>query len=518
MFIFTYAIGLPDSQEMNSRTLWKRVCTIASWTLISRVLGLIRDRLMGAFFGASLILDAFYVAFALPNMMRNLFGEGALSSAFIPRYSQLREQDPEQAEAFAGLVLTHLAVFLSGLAAIGMLVCASLMLWSEQSKIILVAVLAFAQLPYLVFICVSAIMAGVLNTRKHFAIPAAAPIILNVCMIGTVVFWHDVYLLPYAIFCTGVLQLFMHALALRFIGGVPACTWKSTESFSDMKKALLPTIIAASVFQVNAFLDAIIAYKFLDDATGAVVILYFANRLLQFPLALIAHGVGTAAYPEMSRVALQGYTATGLLLRNVNRLLMALVMPAAVGLYLVAEPLTRCIYQAGAFGDESVMRVVAVTHIYAFGLIPIALSKILVRSFHAHRNQKTPMYIAIMGVLVNLSLNIVLVIYTDLDERGLALASVVSSFLMCALYVGILVRKGTGIIFDGLALLSVCAVTFCMGLIVWLTQHYWVLDAQASSGLRFIHLMACVLTGCVFYAVLLYRSVKRWRTEIELKQ
>ncbi len=502
---------------MNSRTLWKRVCTIGSWTLISRVLGLIRDRLMGAFFGASLILDAFYVAFALPNMVRNLFGEGALSSAFIPRYAQLRESDPEQADAFAGLVLTRLAVLLSSLAAVGMLLCAGLMLWSDQQKITLVAVLAFAQLPYLVFICVSAIMAGVLNTRKHFAVPAAAPIILNICMIGTVLYAQDVYLLPYAIFCTGVLQLLLHVLALRFIGGVPSCRWKSNETFVEMKKALLPTIIAASVFQINAFLDAIIAYKFLDDATGAVVILYFANRLLQFPLALIAHGVGTAAYPEMSRVALSGYAATGSLLCRVNKLLMALVMPAAVGLYLVAEPLTRCIYQAGAFGDASVLRVVAVTQIYAFGLIPIALSKILVRSFHAHRNQMTPMWIAIIGVFLNLLLNIALVMYTDLNERGLALASIVSSFLMCALYVAILLRRGTGTIIEGLSLAAVCIVSFLMGLTVYLVQQCWVLDHDSSSGLRFIHLMVCVLSGCAIYAILLYRYVKRWRAQLHVQ-
>ena len=500
---------------MSARSLWKRVCTIASWTFLSRILGLLRDRFMGAAFGASLLLDAFYVAFALPNMFRNLFGEGALSSAFIPRYAQMREKDPAQAEAFAGLVITRLSILLSCFAAIGMLICGGLMLWGTNEKAILVAVLAVAQLPYLILICVSAIMAGMLNVRSHFAVPAAAPIILNVFMIACVLWWEDVYLLPYAILCTGIFQLLLHVAALRFTGSVPKARLQTTEDLKEMRRALMPTLIASGVFQFNAFLDAIIAYEFIEDATGAVVILYFANRLLQFPLALIAHGVGTAAYPEISKAAMGGYEQTGAVLLRVNRLLLALVVPAATGLFLVAEPLSRVIYQAGAFTDESVLRVVAVTHIYAIGLLPIAFSKIFVRAFHAHRDQRSPMFIALLGVAVNLALNIVFVTQTDLQERGLALASVISSFLMVFLYAIGLYRRGVRHLLSLEVVVKVLLASVTMAAAVYGLQQYWSTQGSDSLLEQGMHLGVLVAVGAVVYGLCLLKSVKRWRVELK---
>ena len=499
---------------MSARSLWKRVCTIASWTFISRILGLLRDRLMGAAFGASLLLDAFYVAFALPNMFRNLFGEGALSSAFIPRYTQIRESDPAQADAFAGLVLTRLSLLLSCIAAVGMLICAFLMLYVTNEKTVLVAVLALAQLPYLVLICVSAIMAGVLNVRQHFAVPAAAPIVLNIFMIVCIVLWEDVYLLPYAILCTGLFQLVLHVLALKMTGSVPKPQLKSSEALREMRSAMMPTLVASGVFQFNAFLDAIIAYEFLDDATGAVVILYFANRLLQFPLALIAHGVGTAAYPEISKAAMGGYAETGHVLLRINNLLLALVIPAAVGLYLVAEPLSRAIYQAGAFSDESVLRVVVVAQIYAFALIPIACSKIFVRAFHAHRDQRLPMFVALGGVCINLLFNVLFVVLTNLQEAGLALASLISSVLMCMIYIVFLYVRGVRQMFSADVLGKVLVASIMMGAAVWGMQQWWPVDAAATTLLQFMQLFAFVLAGALVYGLCLFRSVKRWRNQL----
>ena len=499
---------------MSARSLWKRVCTIASWTFLSRILGLLRDRLMGAAFGASLLLDAFYVAFALPNMFRNLFGEGALSSAFIPRYTQMREGDGDRADAFAGLVLTRLSILLSIVAALGMLICAIMMLYGTHDKAVLVAVLAFAQLPYLVLICVSAIIAGILNVRQHFAIPAAAPIVLNVFMIACIVWWEDVYLLPYAILCTGIFQLFLHLLALKFTGRVPNVSVKPDEALQEMRKAMMPTLVASSVFQFNAFLDAIIAYEFLNDATGAVVILYFANRLLQFPLALIAHGVGTAAYPELSKAAIGGYAESGQVLLRINRLLFALVVPAAVGLFLVAEPLSRAIYQAGAFANDSVLRVVLVTQIYAFALVPIACSKIFLRVFHAHRDQRLPMYVALAGVFINLVFNILFVLFTDLQEAGLALASLISSVVMCLVYMLFLYRRGIQRLFATDVLLKVFVASSIMGMSVYLLLYLWPTNPAASSYSFVLQLAILVSVGAGVYGLCLFGAIKRWRKQL----
>lgn len=499
---------------MRSATLLKRLATISGWTLVSRVLGLIRDRLLGASFGASLLLDAFFVAFALPNMLRNMFGEGALSAAFIPRYAQLCEQNREEADAFAGLVIARLAVFLSGIAAIGMLAAGILMLLDISEKVTLVAVLAFAQLPYLVFVCVSAILAGVLNARQHFAVPAAAPLILNICMIAAVLVWENVYVLPYAVFTTGLLQLALHLLALKKLGGIPRSSLRGTDVFYEMRKALLPTVIASGVYQANALLDAIIAYEFLENATGAVVILYFANRLLQFPLALIAHGVGTAAYPEMSRVAVDGYATSGQFLARVNRVLLALVLPATAGLLLVAEPLARCIYQAGAFQAESVVRVVAVTQIYACGLLPMAMGKLLVRCLHAHRDQRTPMRIALSGVVINLTLNMSFIYWTDWDECGLALASILSSACIMLSYVLVLHRRGANAVIMWLPLGQSLLATVLMAAAVFAFLQFWAAPSTAGSLADWLRLVAAALIGALIYGLVMLRLLRRWKNTL----
>ncbi|NRA40455.1 MAG: murein biosynthesis integral membrane protein MurJ [Planctomycetes bacterium] len=499
---------------MTASSLWRRLCTIGAWTLVSRVLGLIRDRLFGAYFGGSLfLLDAFYVAFSLPNMFRNLFGEGALSSAFIPRYVQKRDHSEEGSDKFAGLVLTRLALFLSLIAGLGMIAASLCMLYAESDKSILVATLLITQVPYLVFICCSAIMAGVLNGRRHFVVPAASPIILNICLIAAVLLWRDIYLLPYAVLCTGFFQCAFHLIALRMTGKIPPASFKRTDAYNEMRRALLPTIVASSIFQLNALLDAIIAYAFLPEATGAVTVLYFANRLLQFPLALIAYGVGTAAYPEIASAASLGYHKSGELLRSSNRLLLALCLPAACGLFLVADPMVRCIFQTGDFSSDSANRVVLVAQIYACSLVPIAVSKILLRSFHAHRNQHTPMIIALIGIVINLLLNIIFIVSTNWNEAGLAAASAISAFIMCFIYIIKLKHSGSGHVIEWRNVPYVLFSTFIMGIVVFFVSKMWQISTDSSSLAHGMRLMVVVLVGCFVYAICMVKKINFWRRQ-----
>jgi putative peptidoglycan lipid II flippase len=480
-------------------SLVRRAFTVSSWTLASRLLGLVRDRLWAGSLGGSLVLDAFLVAFAVPNLLRNLFGEGALSAAFIPRYVQEREKDPAQAERFAGAVLTRMALGLSLLAAVGLAV-AAVLLFCGSGKWAVVAAMALPQIPFLIFICIVAVMAGMLNGRRHFWVPAAAPVVLNLCLIATV--WmepdQEAWVLPYAVLAAGILQVLMHLWALARTGGVPPVVVASSPQVHELRVALVPAVLASSIYQVNALLDSVIAMVLIPGA-GAVSFLYFGNRLLQFPMALIGHGITTAAYPELARRAGEGWASTGDGLREASRLQAYWLMPSAVGLLVTAEPLVRTIYQTGSFGAEGVARTMLVTQMLALALIPITLSKLMVRGFHSRRDQRTPMVVSVSMVALNLALNLALVLMTPLREAGLALATAISSLAGCIWYVALLRRHGAGTVIDVRALLRPLIAAAAMGVAVIVLLQRWAQPEGHGSGIAALRLAAAVALGAAVY-------------------
>lgn len=480
-------------------SLARRAFTVSSWTLLSRILGLVRDRLWVGAMGGSEALSGFLVAFALPNMLRELFGDGALSQAFIPRYVQMRDKDPAEAERFAGAVLGRLTVLLSLIAAVLMVICAGVAAWGVP-KDVLVATLALPMIPYLVFICLVAMMAGMLNGRRRFWVPAAMPVVLNVVLISTV--WlspeAEARILPWAVLGAGVLQCGLMLLALRATGGVPRFSLRSTPEERELARAILPVVLSASVYQINALVGQILAYRLIGEA-GAVVYLYAGNRLLQFPLALIGHGVTTAAYPEIASRATQGFPKLGEGLREGTKLLSFWLLPAAVGMLVTAEPLVRAIYQTGQFNDPvAIARTVLVTQMLALALVPISLQKLLLRGFHASRDQRTPMRVSLAMVALNFLCSLGLIL-TPLQEAGLALATAVSSFAGCITYAVLLARRGTGAVLAPTTWLRPLAAAVAMGLVVWLLLWWWPQPADRASGYALLRLGAAVALGAVVY-------------------
>jgi len=229
-----------------------------------------------------------------------------------------------------------------------------------------------------------------------------------------------------------------------------------------------------------------------------VAILYFGNRLLQFPMALIGHGVTTAAYPEIASRAAESWQATGEGLRAACRMLAFWLLPAAVGLLVTAEPLVRTIYQTGSFDESSVHRTVLVTQMLALALLPISLSKLLMRAFHARRDQRTPMRISLGMVALNLALNLVLV-QTWMQEAGLALATAVSSAVGCSIYLVLLHRRGTGALIDWRGLLRplIAGVVMAVGVLALL--WWWPQPAGRGSGMAALRLGAAVVLGMSLY-------------------
>jgi putative peptidoglycan lipid II flippase len=489
----------------------RRLFTIGGWTLASRILGLVRDRMLGAAFGASLGLSAFMAAFQLSNLLRNLFGEGALSAAFVPRYVRLRQGEPALAEGFAGLVIARLAFGLGLLAGVGMAVCAVLCIMLDVNHPLwLIAWLGLPQLPYLVFICVSAIMAGTINGRRRFAIPAASPIVLNLMLIAVVLIGGPrLILLPYAVLVTGLLQVGLHLVGLMVSGGVPRPDRAASRRVAELRRALLPTIIASGVYQLNSLLDTWIAYFFLRGTVdGAVTFLYFGNRLLQFPMSLVTHAVGTAAYPDLAAGAMQGWPATGERLRRSLEILIAVLLPAAIGLFLVAGPLVRVVYQTGAFDAAAAQRTEAVLRCYVLGLVPVGCARLLVQACHAHLDQRTPMVVGIGMVLLNLILNLLLVT-TPMQEAGLALSTAVSGAVNCAVLLAVITCRGGGQALRAFLCPVPLIASVVMGATVWYLLRRWSLATEASTMAHALRLAAVVLTGMATYAILGGRHLRR---------
>jgi putative peptidoglycan lipid II flippase len=486
---------------MSPAQLARKALTVSGWTLASRLLGLVRDRLWAGIGGGTPLLDAFLTAFQIPNLLRNLFGEGALTTAFIPRYAQLKERDPAAAEAFAGVVLARLTLVLSLIALAFMALCAGIIAWGDlHSKAVLVAALAAPMVPFLVFVCVTALLGGMLNVRRHFWVSAACPVLLNLCMISTI--WmtpeREVWCAPYAVLGAGLLMTALSFAALARTGGIPPLSFTSTPEYRQLRNAMGPSLLSSGAYQINAALDTYMA-MFLIGGGGPVQFLYFGNRLLQFPLALIGHGVTTVAFPEMARRAGEGWAATGEGLRVAVRLQAFWLLPAAVGLLVCAEPLVRTIYQTGAFQEEAVARTVLVTQFLALSLVPVSLVKLLVRAFYAHHDQRTPFLISLATIALNLVLNLILIFCTPLREAGLALASGIAAVCGLMIYLTLLRRRGTGGVVDWRGLIRPFLAAMGMGAAVVGLLHFWPQPQGHGSGTAAVRLLVAVVAGGVVY-------------------
>jgi putative peptidoglycan lipid II flippase len=471
----------PTAEQRHAdRTSVVRAAGLVSFmTIASRILGLWRDRVMANLFGATWINDAFQIAFLLPNMTRRLFGEGALSSAFVPVFSaKLAVGQKDSAFRTASILLTRLAVGL-------FVACAALVLLSLGARYLLTmpAVMEYAarhdwgtpeklekleltlrlaevMLGYCILINVAAVLMGVLNSLGHFATPAAAPVLLNVCMIAACYFGHYglgqepprlIMLVALSVMAGGLLQLLIMvppALARGF--RYRASLDKSDEGYREVMTGFLPVILGVAVFQINLLLDQVIA-RALIPGDGPVTMLAYGNRLVQLPWALFSLSFATAALPLLSKYWAEGREedfahATGDAVRHT----LFLALPSAAGLCLLSRELVRLFYGTGAFlaGDgEPVIRTGRVVFFFSLGLVFYSLNSVLARAIYATKDTRTPTRSAIISVGVNLALNLILVLATPLREAGLALASAISgavqTWILCRALVARLPQSKT---------------------------------------------------------------------------
>jgi putative peptidoglycan lipid II flippase len=411
---------------MGKTSIARSAGLVSACTLLSRVLGLVRDALCSHFFGAGLLWDAFAVAFRIPNLFRRLFGEGALTAAFLPAFvEQLDAGRRDAARELLQRLATALALLLGAAAAAGVAVTYFL---PDDPKTALMAPLLRIMLPYLPLICVAALLGAALNGVRHYFAPAFAPVVLNVVLIAALLLCQgSVHAQAWAVVLGGVATLavllpplFAHGFALRpRVGfGDPA--------FREVLRKFLPVVIGLAPVQINELVGSLVA-QYAVPGEGAVSALYYGNQLVQLPLALVGTAVATVAFPMLAS-AKEDF---GEVFRKSLRLVLFLSLPAAAGLMALAGPLVDLLFRHGRFDPGDAVRTSNVVFWYGLGLWAYGANQIQVRAFYARKDMLTPVRVSAAMVLLNLGLTLTLV--GRLGERGIAIANSatgIASFLV----------------------------------------------------------------------------------------
>jgi len=425
-----------SASRQESRRIVRAVGVLASSTLLSRVLGLLRDVLTAAYFGAGGAMDAFFVAFRLPNMLRRLFAEGSLTIAFVPVFVDVLESEgQERAHQLGQRAFTLLAVVLTVVTAAGVLgapLLVRLSAWGflqDPEKFALTVELTRWVFPFIGFVGLTALAGGMLNARGVFAYPALAPVVLNVAMIAAVVAlspWttQPIQSLAYGVLVGGILQLLLqvsplHRTGFRFRVDV---RWRDPA----IRRILLlmgPTVFGVGVYQVNLLVSTFLA-SWLPD--GSVSYLYYADRLFELPLGIFAVSLGTASLPSLSRLAARREDAAFReTLTDALRMTTFVVLPATAGLLVLARPILAVLLQRGAFDATMVDATAQALVCYALALLPVAGVRVVAPAFYALHDTRTPVLAAFWSLWVNLAASLALMV--PLKHAGLALATAVSS-------------------------------------------------------------------------------------------
>ncbi len=422
-------------------------------TLLSRITGLLRETLKATVFGAGLQMDAFETAFRLPNLLRRLFGEGAFSQAFVPILAEYRrKRGIDASRELVGNVGSLLAVALIGLSVIGSLAAPWLVYLlaggfaRTPGKVELTADMIRIVFPYVLFVSLVSLAGGVLNVFRRFAIPAFTPVLLNVSIIGAAIFfarWFDppIIALAWGVAIGGVAQLALQVRPLLSIGmlGKPGFNWRD-EGVRRVLRAMGPAVIGGSAAQISALINTQLA-ALLGD--GRISWITYADRLMEFPSALLGVALGTILLPSLAQhYSDADHHEYSALLDWGLRLAVLLALPAAVALALLALPLVSTLYQYGKFTVNDVMQTRGALLGYSFGLPALVLVKILAPGFYARQVMSTPVKIAFFTVLITQTLAIVFAWPLGLEQAGLTLATSIGACFNAALLLWLLRRKG----------------------------------------------------------------------------
>lgn len=508
---------------MRRSRLLESASVVSSLTLASRVLGLVRTMIAAAVFGRGLAMDAFVVAFTIPNLFRRLFGEGALSSAFVPVYTEALEKEGRgKAQLLFNSLLSRVGAILLVLTAIGIAGCflvewaigrspaleMILQMTGNLGKVTLTASLLKVLFPYLFLICVTALLSALLNSLDHFASPALAPVVLNLFWIAGLVVIAPalggspermIFGVAAAVVVGGVAQIAVQVPALRARGiGFRPQLGTAPPEVSEIGRLMMPMVFGAAVVQLNVLIDKAIAMG-LVPGDGAVSALYYGDRIIQFPLGLTGIAIATAAFPLLSRHVARGeMRQAGERVAEALKAIFAVTLPATVGLAVLSRPIVEIIYERGAFGGEDSARTARVLLFYALGLWAYSGQHVLIRAFYSLKDPSTPVRVATSMVVLNLTLNLSLV--GPLREGGLALATAITGTTQFCILLYLLRRRlpaigGLAIASSFLRSLSLSAI---MGAGVWVLIAH-VLPPAPTTTARLLRVVIPVAAGMILY-------------------
>ncbi len=429
---------------------------VGAMTMLSRVLGLVRDVVFAHTIGAGQGADAFFIAFKIPNFLRRLFAEGAFAQAFVPVLSEYREKGSYEAVkglidrvcgclGFTLLLLTLCVV----VAAPAVTFVFAPGFWDNPEKFALTQEMLRITFPYLLLISLTGLAGSILNSYDRFAVPAFTPVLLNICLISAAV-WVSPYFDPpvvaiaWGVLVAGAVQL---AFQLPFLWKIHLLPVPRAD-FSDpgVKKVLMlmaPAIFGVSVSQINLMLDTVLA-SFLP--TGSVSWLYYSDRLVELPLGIFAIAIGTVILPSLSRQFVsdqaEQFNAT---MDWALRMILIIALPAAIALVILAQPILTVLFEYGATGASDTLMSSYSLKAYALGLLAFMLIKVLAPGYFSRQDTKTPVKIGIIAMGINMVFNLLLVIpfhyLWQIGHVGLALATSLSAFVNAALLYGGLRKK-----------------------------------------------------------------------------
>jgi putative peptidoglycan lipid II flippase len=501
----------------------RRIATVGGWTLVSRVTGFIRDVVMAAILGAGPISDAFLVAFRLPNHFRAIFAEGAFAAAFVPRYARtIEEQGLGAARAFAdrlaavmiGLQVVLLAAALAFTPQVVGLLAPGL----DPARFELAVALTRITFPYLALISLETLIAGTLNANRRFAAAAGAPVLLNLCMIGTLLmaglFPTAGHAAAWGVLAAGVLQaLFVAADAERGGFGIRLRMPRFDEPTRKFLKALGPAIVGAGGVQLALFADTIIA-TFLP--AGALSALYYADRINQLPIGVIGIAAGTVLLPEMARRLAAGDPAGAAQAQGrAIELTLLISIPFVAGALAIPELVMRALFARGAFSAGDALAAAATLAAYATGLLPFVLMRSYIAPFHARGDTATPVKAALIAVAANVLLKIALV--GTLAQVGLALATSAGAWINLALLVWWARRRAfesPGVPVERVMRLVIAGVV--LGSALFLGERYLRPVSDSLPALREETLLLLLLIGggIIYLALVVTLAGREWLREL----
>ena len=506
--------------------LIKSTGTFSFFTIISRLLGYLRDILIAVFLGAGPIADAFFVAFRIPNTFRRLFSEGTFNSAFVPSYASEISQGKEEANKFANSVFNLLIFILIFLILIIELFTPLFVFLiapgfgEDPQKTELAVNLTRITIPFLLFVSLASFFSAILNSHNRFAVASAAPIILNIMMIGVLFFGFFledqlVYYLSFAVTTAGLIQLiFLYFFVKKFYIPKLSLTIKISDKVKVFFKKLLPSIFSSGVTQINILVGTIIA----SFQAGAVSYLYYADRIYQINLAIAGIAIGTVVLPQLSKYVQNNKSEEVNLIQNkALELSLFLSVPATVGLLMAAEEIVSGLFGYGTFTSEDVKNSANALFYFSLGLPAFSLIKVFSSFFFARLNTKTPFYISLISVILNILISVYY--FNEIGFIIIPIATTISSWFN-GILLFVFLKNRNFFSFNKIFLIKffkIVTASILMGFVFQFLLNLFQDELAFEQTYKSLYLILSALLGLASYLIISY-FIKAFKiSDIQLK-